>query len=208
MQAIGAAHLSEAELLAILLRTGTRGATAVDLAKKLLSDGRTLRDLARYSVSDYKALGIGSARASAIVAAFELARRYDAAQTEGRPVFRSPADAVSRYGPRLRDLKHEEFWVVLLTNSNQLIRAVRMTSGTTNSSLVRVAECFKDAIQENAAAVLFVHNHPSGNPEPSQEDRMITKQLVKAGELLQITVQDHIIIAGTSYTSFRERGWM
>jgi DNA repair protein RadC len=208
MQTVGATNLSDAELLAILIRTGSRGVTAVDVAKKLLADGRTLLDLARYSVADLKALGVGSARASSIVAAFELARRYDAHDGARNPVFHTPSDVAGRYGPILRDLRHEEFWALLLTTSNRLIRAVRVTSGTLSSSLVHPRECFTDAIKEKAASVLFVHNHPSGNPEPSQEDRAITKQLVEAGEVLGIPVHDHIVIAGKSFTSFRERGWM
>jgi len=206
LQRHGAAMLSEAELLAILIRTGARGVTAVDLAKKLLSDGRSLRDLARMSVDDVVALGVGKARATAVVAALELSRRLPFSNGEERPAVRGPDDVAKRYGPKLRDLKHEEFWVLLLSAANEIQGDTRITSGTLSASLVHPRECFHAAIREKAASVIFVHNHPSGNPEPSHEDIVMTKQLVEAGKILQIPVHDHIIIAGSRYTSFAERG--
>ncbi|MGB2868454.1 MAG: DNA repair protein RadC [Bacteroidota bacterium] len=200
----GAPSLTEAELLAILIRTGVQGSTALDLAKKLLAGERTLRDVASMSPDDLRLFGIGSARAAAIVAAFELMRRLPASDGKEKPIMRGPEDVVDRYGPRLRDLKHEEFWSLLLSSSNRLIGECRITSGILNSSLVHPRECFHPAIQAKAASVIFIHNHPSGNPQPSQEDLAITKQLVEAGRILGIPVHDHIIIAGTSSTSFAE----
>jgi DNA repair protein RadC len=202
----GASALSPAELLAILIRTGKRGETAVDLAKKLLSDGRSLRDIAAMSLHDIEALGIGRARATAIVAAFEIARRLPSSDGKVKPVLRRPDDVAARFGPRLRDLKHEEFWAILLNAANQLIFETRVTSGTLNASLVHPRECFHVALQHKAASVIFVHNHPSGNPEPSQEDLAITKQLIEAGKILGIPVHDHVIIAGATFTSLAERG--
>jgi DNA repair protein RadC len=202
----GPAALTEAELLAILLRTGSKGVTAVDLSKKLLSDQRTLRDLARMSVVDLSQLGIGRVRASAIVAAFELCRRMPASGGTERPVVRAPEDIAMIFLPKLRDLHHEEFWVLLLSTSNKLIREIRITSGTLNSSLVHPRECFADALKEKAASVIFVHNHPSGNPEPSQEDLSITRQLVEAGRILGIPVYDHVVVGGAQFVSFAQRG--
>jgi DNA repair protein RadC len=202
----GPASLTEAELLAILIRSGSRGATAVDLAKKLLSDHRTLRDLARMSVADLGALGIGRVRAAAIVAAFELLRRLPAGDGADRPVMQAPEDVARVFSPRLRDLRHEEFWALLLTTSNHLMRDIRITSGTLNSSLVHPRECFADALKEKAASIIFVHNHPSGNPEPSHEDLAITRQLKDAGNILGIPVYDHIIIGGAQFSSFAQRG--
>ena len=202
----GPATLTEAELLAILIRTGSTGVTAVDLAKKLLSDQRTLRDLARMSVVDLGQLGIGRVRASAIVAAFELCRRIPAGGGSERPIFRAPEDVTVVFIPKLRDLQHEEFWVLLLSTSNQLIRETRVTSGTLNSSLVHPRECFAEALKEKAASVIFVHNHPSGNPEPSQEDLSITRQLAEAGKILGIPVYDHIVVGGAQFVSFAQRG--
>jgi len=202
----GSASLSDAELLAILIRTGTRGATAVDLAKKLLTETRSLRELARMSVSDITRRGIGQARAATIVAAFELHRRIPPDDSSKAPSMSSPEDVVQWFLPRLTDLMHEEFWVLLLSSSNKLLKDIRVTVGTLNTSLVHPRECFHDALKEKAAAVLFLHNHPSGNPEPSQEDLTVTRQLVESGKILGIPVHDHIIIAGSRYVSFAERG--
>ena len=208
LQMHGAAALSDAELLAILIRTGKRGATAVDLAKKLLSQGRTLRDISAMSVHDLVADGVGKVRATTIVAAFELARRLPSSTGKTRPQLRKPEDVAALYGPRLRDLKHEEFWVLLLTAQNRLQGECRVTTGTLNASLVHPRECFHAAIREKAASVIFVHNHPSGHSEPSQEDIAMTKQLVEAGKILGIPVHDHVIVAGSEYTSLAERGYV
>jgi DNA repair protein RadC len=202
----GPAALSEAELLAILLRSGSKGVTAVDLAKKLLSDHRSLRDLARMSVIDLNHLGIGRVRAASIVAAFELLRRLPASDETNPAILQAPEDVARIFSPKLRDLRHEEFWALLLTTSNHLMRELRITSGTLNSSLVHPRECFAEALKEKAASVIFVHNHPSGNPEPSQEDLAITKQLAEAGKILGIPVYDHIIIGGSQFSSFAQRG--
>ncbi|MEX2117396.1 MAG: DNA repair protein RadC [Bacteroidota bacterium] len=202
----GPEFLSEAELLAILLRVGSRGVTALDLAKKLLSSCSNLRQIGRMTVSDLEAWGLGRARAATIAAVFELIRRYESASETEQPVFRSPEDVVALYGPRLRDLHHEEFWALLLSSSNQLLRDVKVSSGTLNASLVHPRECFAEAIKHRAASVLFLHNHPSGNPEPSHEDLAITRQLVEAGKILGIPVHDHVVIAGNRFASLAERG--
>lgn len=204
----GSSSLSEAELLAILIRTGQKGVTAVDLAKKLLSEKRTLRDIARMSVAELKPFGIGQARATAIVAAFELMRRVQASDGGEKPVIHSPEEVAQRFVPLLGALDHEEFWVLLLNSSNHIMREIRVTSGTLNSSLVHPRECFTDAIREKAAAVIFIHNHPSGNREPSPEDHAVTKQLIESGKILGIPVHDHVIVAESGFTSFAERGWL
>jgi DNA repair protein RadC len=202
----GARVLSDAELLAILLRTGNRGSTALDLARNLLSEGRSLREVAQMSMRDLENAGIGRARAAAIVAACELSRRIPSSSGKVKPVFSGPEDVAAIYIPRLRDLKHEEFWVLLLSSSNRLLADKMITSGTLNSSLVHPRECFQDALKMSAATVIFVHNHPSGNAEPSQEDVTITKQLVESGKILGIPVHDHIIVAGNAFTSLADRG--
>ncbi len=202
----GASVLSDAELLAILIRTGRRGASALDLARQLLSGGRSLREIAQMSVHDLKSEGIGKARATSIVAACEISRRLPSSSGKAKPVFHCPEDVAGIYVPKLRDLKHEEFWSLLLTSANKLIAEIRITAGTLNSSLVHPRECFKEALKQSAATVIFLHNHPSGNPEPSQEDITITKQLVESGKILGIPVHDHIIVAGDSFTSLADRG--
>ncbi len=202
----GPGALSDAELLAILIRTGMRGKTALDLAKKLLSEARSLGKIAQMTVKDFQVYDIGPARATAIVAAFELSRRIPMNDGESKLTFRVPQDVADRYMRKFKDLRHEEFWVLLLNSANQLIRDSRVTTGTLNSSLVHPRECFHEAIKEKAASVIFLHNHPSGNSEPSQEDISITKQLVESGKILGIPVHDHIILGSGNFTSFAERG--
>jgi DNA repair protein RadC len=150
--------------------------------------------------------GIGEAKAVELLAAFELGRRVQGAKLEDRTTIRSPEDVFRVLQPRLRDLKKEVFYVLLLDSKNGLQREQEVTSGTLNASLVHPREVFKPAIDFLAASVIVVHNHPSGNPEPSAEDKEITKQLVEAGKILGIPLHDHIIIAGNGYTSLAERG--
>lgn len=202
----GPSALSDAELIAILFRTGGKGVTAVALARKLLAEQRTLKDISQSSVSDLEQFGIGPVRAMTLVAAFELARRLPAGGSSSDPIVRSPEDVVHRYGGFLRHLRHEEFWVLLLTSSNRVFRDIRVTSGTLNSSLVHPRECFSEALKQRAASVIFLHNHPSGNPEPSQEDRAVTRQLGDAGKILGVPMHDHIIIADEGFYSFAQQG--
>ncbi len=204
----GAGVLSEAELLAILIRTGVKKATAVDIAKRLLSECKNVRELAGKSVNDLKKLGIGEARAVAIVAAFELARRLHSLPEEKRPRVRSPQDAAEIYIPKLRDFKRETFLVILLNSANCIVGERVISEGSLSASIVHPREVFKAAVDELAAGIILVHNHPSGNSEPSKEDIEITKQLVDAGRIMGIPVHDHLIIAGNRYTSLAEKNLM
>ena len=199
--------LSEAELLAILIGSGTGKVTAVDLAKRLLVEHPTLRDLAALSVSDLRRFkGIGEARAVTIVAAFELARRVRSSPDQKKKAIQSPSDVAQIFIAKLQHLKQEVFIVVLMNSANIVMREVTITKGLLNSSLTHPREVFRPAILEQAASVILVHNHPSGNVEPSREDIVVTQQIVEAGKIVGIPVHDHIIIAGNSYTSFAERG--
>lgn len=201
----GVDALSDAELLAILIGSGTGRTTAVDVAKGLLVKYQNLRELAGKSVAELKKFkGIGSARAVTIVSAFELGRRLHAREDEKKVVVRSPQDVAERFIPKLRDRKKEEFIVLLLNSANVIIKEETLTKGSLNASIVDPRMVFKAAIDEHAASIILIHNHPSGNKAPSREDIAITKQLVEAGKLLGIPVHDHIIIAGGSYTSFAE----
>ena len=204
----GATNLTDAELLAILIRTGKKGVTAVDLARHLLGEERTLRDISSMSIEKIRSLGIGESRAIAIVAAFELAKRLPEKRGKERLTIHSPEDIVRHSGVKLKDLVQEELWVFPLNAVNQLLEPRQISKGILNSSLAHPRECFREAITQSAAAVVFVHNHPSGNPEPSQEDLVITKQLVDAGKIIGIAVHDHIIIAGERFTSLAERKLM
>jgi DNA repair protein RadC len=204
----GAEALSDAELLAILLRTGSRKGTAVDVAKALLREFGALENVASRPLQDLRRLhGLGAVKAVTLLAAFELGRRAASAQGSKLQV-RSPDDVVGRYQPLLRDLRHEVFKVLLLDSANHLLRDVKVSDGILNSSLVHPREVFRPAILEPAAGIILLHNHPSGNPEPSGEDVQITRQLVEASKIIGIPIHDHIIIAGSSYTSFAEKGLM
>ncbi len=203
----GSESLTNAELIAILLRSGSGKITAVDLAIRMLSDYGSLNSLLGKSINELKKYkGIGSTKAITLVAAFELAKRISTETINKRIKISSPKDVYMRYGPFLKDLKQEVFKVLLLSTSNELLKDVEITKGTLNASLVHPREVFRSAIIEPAAAIILLHNHPSGNSQPSQEDIQITKQLVQASKVVEITIHDHIIIAGNAYFSFAENG--
>jgi len=203
----GPGALTDAELLALLIRTGTGKQTAIDLAKLILSRERTLRSIGARSASELMRIpGIGEAKSVELLAAFEIGRRVQAAKEEERLIVRSPGDVARFMVPKLRDLSSEVFYVLVLDSKNGLKEDVRITSGTLNASLVHPREVFKVAIDHLAASIVVVHNHPSGNLEPSREDIEITKQLVDAGKVVGIPLHDHLIVAGDGFTSFAERG--
>ncbi len=205
---LGAASLSSAELLAILLGSGGSGRSAVQIGQAVLAEaGGALRWIARQPVAALTSVaGIGTARAVTIHASLELGRRMAAeGRQDGSPV-RSPRDVVEYFGPRMEDLPVEEFHVAVLDAQHRLERDITVTRGILNSSLVHPREVFREAIAERAAAVILVHNHPSGDPSPSPDDRTVTAQLVAAGRLLDIPVHDHVIIGRGRYTSFAEAG--
>jgi DNA repair protein RadC len=205
---LGASALSSAELLAILLGSGGSGRSAVQIGQAVLAEaGGALRWIARQPVAALTTVaGIGTARAVTIHASLELGRRMAAeGRQDGSPV-RSPRDVVEYFGPRMEDLPVEEFHVAVLDAQHRLERDITVTRGILNSSLVHPREVFREAIAERAAAVILVHNHPSGDPSPSPDDRTVTAQLVAAGRLLDIPVHDHVIIGRGRYTSFAEAG--
>jgi DNA repair protein RadC len=204
----GARSLSLSELLAIVLGTGAGGRSTLALAQDILSQvSGSLRRIASQPVANLTAeRGVGTARAVAIHAALELGRRMaDESRDEGAPM-RSPRDVFSVFSGRLEDLPVEEFHVAVLDAQHRLERDVTVTRGILNSSLVHPREVFREAIAERAAAIILVHNHPSGDPSPSADDRVVTEQLVAAGRLLDIPVHDHVIIGRGRYVSFVETG--
>ena len=204
---LGPQALSDSELVAILLRTGMKGKSAMDISRSLLIHSRSLRELSRMTPSDLTRMeGIGEAKAAELLAAVEIGRRVQASSDEERPVLRSPDDAARRLIPYLRDREKESFVVLVLDAQNALRNLSEVSSGTLNASLVHPREVFKVAIKNSAAAILVAHNHPSGNPEPSSEDIEITRQLVESGRILGIPLHDHLIIAGNTFTSLAERG--
>ncbi|HUN64555.1 MAG TPA: DNA repair protein RadC [Bacteroidota bacterium] len=203
----GPEALSDAELLAILLRHGTGDLTAVDVAKAVVAKYRSLGQLSGRGFQEIRNFrGIGLAKAASLVAAFEIGRRVAAAdRSSGQPI-RSPEDVVRIFQPLLRDKQQEVFMVLLLDSANHLLRDIQVTCGILNSSLVHPREVFRPAIAEPSAGVILLHNHPSGNPDPSGEDIQVTRQLVEAGKIIGIPVHDHIILTGNSFSSFAERG--
>ena len=203
----GSTALSDVELLALLIRTGTGQYSALDLAKSLLHSGGSLRGIASKSgVELMRMKGIGQAKAVELLAAFEIGRRMETRRDDGKVIVRSPEDAARVMIPRMRDLTNEEFFVLILDAQNGLREEIRLTSGTLNASLVHPREVFKAAIDHRAAAIIVVHNHPSGNLEPSREDIEITHQLVEAGKTIGIPLHDHLIVSGGGFTSLAERG--
>jgi len=203
----GAQHLTEAELLGILIGKGTRRKTAIDLARELLDRYESLENLFSRSPSELmKIKGIGSAKAATLSAAFQLVRRIQSKTSKDQPSFKRAKDVANLYLPLMKDLRKEVFRVLLLSRSNRLIKEVTISEGTLDASIVHPRDVFREALLESAAGVILLHNHPSGNPNPSEEDLRITKQLVEAGRVMGIKVYDHIILAGEDYRSLADDG--
>ena len=205
---LGAQAVSSAELLAIVLGSGGLRQSALQLGQSLLVQaGGSLRRIAMQPVAALTAQpGVGMARAATVHAALELGRRMAAESREDGAPVRSPRDVVELFAARLEDLPVEEFHVAVLDSQHRLERDIMVTRGILNSSLVHPREVFREAIAERAAAIILVHNHPSGDPTPSADDRVVTEQLVAAGRLLDIPVHDHVIVGRGRYTSFAEAG--
>lgn len=206
--ALGPAALRTSELLAILASSGASGRSALEVAEALYDHfGRSLRRLGSAPGSQLMTVpGIGEARAVAIQAALELGRRAAQEQRSDDDRVTTPRDVYRRFELRLRDLRQEEFHVLLLSTQNAVIRELMVTRGTLDASVVHPREVFAPALAEAAAAVILVHNHPSGDPTPSPADREVTRQLVDAGRVLGIPVRDHVVVGNGRYTSFLDLG--
>ncbi len=205
----GGQHLSDTELLGILIGKGTKKKTAIDLARELLDHYESLENLFSRSPAELmKVKGIGSAKAATLSAAFQLVRRVQSQTHRGRPIFKKAKDVADHYLPLVTDLRKEIFKVLLLSRGNRLIKEITLSEGTLDASLVHPREVFREALLESAAGVILLHNHPSGNPTPSEEDLRITRQLVEAGKVMGIKVYDHLILAGDDYRSLAEAGFI
>jgi DNA repair protein RadC len=210
---LGADALSEAQLLAIVLSTGDASSrrSALDLAMHLVHTFGGLRALDAASIAELRQMkGIGPAKATTIKAALELGKRLSGEPAQRNFKVTSPQDLVNYFQPRLQHLRKEVFKAVLLNTKHQVLKDVTVSEGSLSASLVHPREAFLPAIKESAAAVIFLHNHPSGDPTPSTEDRELTLRLAEVGQLVGINVLDHIIIgSGTpGYISFRDAGWL
>lgn len=203
----GPQSITDAELLAILLRTGSKGVSVIEVAQKLISKHSNLAQLALQSAEALqKNLGIGRDKSATLVAAFELSRRVESqSKWFSNKSITSPAEIAKMFIPILRDEVKEKFIVVSLNSSNRIIRYNIISTGNLTGSIVHPREVFKVAIENNSANIILIHNHPSGNCEPSKEDINTTKKLVDAGKLIDIEVFDHIIIADNNYLSFIEK---
>jgi DNA repair protein RadC len=209
MKRYGAQALSHAELLAILLRTGTVAESAVSLAQRLLKECGSLRNLTDMTIEQLVSIkGIGIAKAMQIKAGIELGRRLSRSAMEEAPVIRNPQDAANLLMEELRYLKKEHFVCLFLNTKNQVIGQETLSIGSLNASIVHPREVFRAAIQKGCASILCAHNHPSGDPAPSPQDLEITERLVQAGKIIGIDVLDHLIIGDRTFVSLKERGLM
>ncbi|MFA5271551.1 MAG: DNA repair protein RadC [Candidatus Omnitrophota bacterium] len=203
----GEHNLSNSELLAILVRTGVKGQSALDLARKILDKFKTFRNMSSADLSHWKEFkGLGDAKIAQIKASIEIGRRLGEETKENKTKLKSSQDAVDILMPRMRDLSKEVFKILLLDPQNKIIDIVEVIEGTVNRVSPILREIFQKALQNFATSIICVHNHPSGNPQPSADDKMFTRELAQAGNALQITVLDHIIIGDNTYFSFADKG--
>ena len=207
LASVGAGALSNAELIAILLGSGIQGQNAVQLGQALLIDVGGVANLPKVA---YKQLvtrrGIGRAKAAQLIAAIELGRRISISSPDDRPRIQSPEDAANLLLYEMAALEQEHLRVLLLNTRNECLAAVEVYRGSLNSSLIRVGEIFKEAIRQNAAAIIVAHNHPSGDPTPSPEDVAVTRAMVEAGKLVDIEVLDHLVIGHNRFISLKAKG--
>lgn len=212
MRHYGAEMLSNAELLAIIISTGSKNESALSLCQRVLSEkGRTdglsfLFDMSVEELANIK--GIGIAKASKLKAVAELGRRFEIDKKQFNPVIKSPTDVAQVLIPKMRDLKVEHFQIVHLNIKNRILKIEDVSVGTINASIVHPREVFRKAIKDGSAALILVHNHPSGECDPSREDIALTKRLCEVGELIGIRVLDHLIIGGGDYASLKQMGLM
>lgn len=207
LRELGPTYLSNAELIAILLRTGVEGESVLALATRALSQFGGLGGMAKASYGEICTLnGISDAKACQLLAAFELGRRLVSLQPEDRAFVRSPGDVANLLGAEMAFLDQEHLRVLLLNTKNQVRGIHQVYVGNVNSSVIRVSELLRPAIRENCPSVILVHNHPSGDPTPSPEDILVTRRVVSAGRMMDIDVLDHVVIGGQGHVSLKEKG--
>jgi DNA repair protein RadC len=203
----GPEALSTAELIAILLRTGSRGENVLDLSTRLLIEFNGLRGLAQANFNELSAIrGVGQAKAAQLKAGLEIGRRLLIAAPDERPQITSPADAANLLMLDMAHLEQEHLRLLLLDTKNRVQASPTVYKGNVNTSVIRISELFREAIRHNSTALIIAHNHPSGDPTPSPEDVRVTRQIHEAGKLLDIDVLDHLIIGRGRYISLKERG--
>ena len=209
LQRYGAGSLSNAELLAILIRTGSEQSNVIDTSRMLLYQFGSLDKLARKDWQELRSIkGIGQVKAITLTAAFELSRRLQAGSDEPRIRMRSPEEVAAYFCPRLRDERREHFIVVFLNSAKYMSGHKTISSGGQTSTIVDPAEIMRQAIMNEANSIVVIHNHPSGNTVPSESDVNLTLRIRDAGKLMGIFLEDHLITGGYDYTSFKLEGWL
>jgi len=204
---LGAKHLSDSELLAVILRLGVEGKSAIDLAQEIKTRFKTWRNMADVDIAEWKQIkGLGITKISQILAAIEIGQRIQSEKSKQDLLIKDAKQLAEIFLPRLRDEKKESFWVVLLDGKNKIKDEMELAKGTVNEVSTYVREVLMTALRGAAASFAIIHNHPSGNPEPSHNDIQLTRELVCAGKTLKIKVQDHLIIGNDRYYSFAEHG--
>jgi DNA repair protein RadC len=214
LEKLGSAALSDTELLALLLRSGSRGCNVLAVAQRLIADAGSLAGLVRWTDADFRRTkGIGRVKAFQLVAVMEVSRRVLANAGDALPVLNKPELVHGYFQPLVAGLTVEKFWVLCLNRKNRLLKQVEITSGTATSSLAHPREVFREAIRHGATAVICAHNHPSGDPAPSAADVQVTRQLRDAAKAVDIELLDHVVVGraaadptGLGYYSFREAG--
>lgn len=206
----GRSVLSDAELIAILLGSGNRHETAVELGKRLLAAcEHDLNKLAKMDIGDLtKFKGIGTAKAISVITALELGRRRKAQSSQINDRVSSSAESYALLEPVLADLGHEEFWTLYLSNANRLLARTCISQGGITGTVADVRLIFRKALELKATAIILAHNHPSGNLKPSHADRQLTKKMREAGQIMDIAVLDHLILGQGQYLSFADEGWL
>ena len=204
----GREALSDAELIAILIGSGNNNESAVDLSRRILKDvNDNLIQLSQLSINDLTIYnGIGEAKAVSIAAALELGRRRRFAEAAQQPLIRNSKDAFEFFYMRIADIRHEQFWVMLLNPANRVIKIVKISDGGINGTSADPKRVFKIALENNASAMMLCHNHPSGSVKPSDADKNLTRNIVNAGKLLEIKILDHIVVGIDNYFSFADSG--
>lgn len=205
----GATHLSNKELIALLLGSGTRSESVLDLSKRVLMHFEGLKLLRNATIEELTAIkGIGPAKGVIMLAALELGERLNKYKPTERYVIRSPEDGADYVMEDMRKLDQEHFIALYLNTKNQIIHHQTIFIGTLNSSVVHPREIFREAVRRSSASVIVAHNHPSGDPTPSPEDINVTKRLVKAGKIMGIEVLDHLVIGDNKFVSLKEKGYL
>jgi DNA repair protein RadC len=204
---LGAEALSAQELLALIIARGIPGKSVINLAQEVLSNFKNIKGVSEATIEQLCEIrGIGPAKAVQIKACFEIGKREDLEPEQKKYDIKNPGEIVKAVRALIKDKAKEHFKIIILDSRNKIIDITNISTGTLNANLAHPREIFKDAITRNAAAIILAHNHPSGDPEPSEDDLKITKQLIEAGKILGIEVLDHIIITKNSYISLKEKG--